>query len=314
MHQIQTVRGRLKVYMTTKNYLTSRISNQVGLAAIAYGQSDYFAYVQDQVIGSHTYYDLHLSRPSSVFTDLHGSFSDLKTYFCGHLSLDQGFQDLLLLYPGIESAEVFFDYFIKTFLREIDNISTYGVNLPDFLQECLDLVTFELSLGGKIVDYTGFVKDFVEGLAEEITSTQRFDSIFRIVADNPLSKIYDLPDNKIIPLRTELLNEYNHKGFTKELVEIPVSDWESGYIYRNIKDFNSPKITQCVTENYSGYTLDQINNLEVTNGLGTETMADALSRVESYPTRSLVNNRLSLAEQRILEFDLVNSPTGLLNI
>lgn len=290
----------------------------MGLAAIAYGRSDYFGYVQDQIIGSHTYYDLHLSRPSTIFSDLFGDFSELQEYFVQTFESTEASDILFKLQPRLLNSAHFFDIFIQTFLRELDNISEYGVSLPSFLDLTLKLSVAEpnLTAADKLINFTEFIKLFIDGLAEQSSSEiKRFASLFRIIADNPLCKIYDLPNNKVISLRNELLNEYNAQGFEKEFVEIPISDWENGYIYRNTANYATPKIVAYATQNYASYISDHVYSPEVTNGLGVETIADATARVDSYPVgSSTVNNRLSPAEQKVLEFDLINSPTGIISL
>lgn len=288
----------------------------MGLAAVAYGRSDYFGYVQDQIIGSHTYYDLHLSRPSTIFSDLFGDFSELREYFVQTFESTEVSDILFKLQPRLLNSARFFDTFIQTFLRELDNISEYGVSLPSFLDLTLKLSAAEPNPDDDLIDFTEFIKLFIDGLAEQTSSeVKRFSSLFRIVADNPLCKIYDLPNNKVIALRNELLNEYNARGFEKEFVEIPISDWENEYIYRNTANYATPKIVAYATQNYASYISDHVFSPEVTNGLGVETIADATTRVDSYPVgSSTVNNRLSPAEQKVLEFDLINSPTGIISL
>lgn len=252
-----------------------------------------------------------------VFKDLFGKFSDLEIYFSSIFSTDSFFIELTKVYPHIETVDKFFEMFISVFLRELDNISSYGLSLPQFLQECLDLLVYEISLGAIEnggARFASVIKNFMDGLATQQTNVKRFNSLYIIVSDNPLTKIYDLPDNKILALRTDIKDEYNHRGFTKEFVEIPMTDWENEYTYRNVANFNNSKISRYVTENYSGYIADHITAPEVTNGLGVETIADATARVNSYPQTTRLNYKLSPAEQKVLEFDLVNSPTGVISL
>lgn len=304
--------------MSTTNYLTSRVSNQIGLASIAYGQPDYFTYVQTQVIGSHPYYDLHLSRPSMVFEGLFKQFSELRSYFASQLEGAEVWSTILKLFPRAKTPEGFFDIFLMIFLREIDNISVYEPNLPEFLTSCLSLTLRELNKERKNIDYINFgafVRSFLDNLpTQPTTAVRRFASLFRIATDNPRTKIYDLPNNKVITLRNELRNEFNEKGLQKEFVEIPISDWENGLIYRDTSNLTTDKTVVYVTQNYSGYITEHVTSPAATNGLGTETIADATVRVEAYPPSTMVNNKLSPAEQKILEFDLINSQTGIIEI
>lgn len=300
--------------MSSNKFLTTRATTLAGLAAVAYGNSSFFFFVQDQIRGAHSMYDLHRSRPSSLLLDMLGSREVFIEYASKIASESDLYFELEKLYPQIITAPTdFSEIFLRVFLRELDNLTQYSVFVRQFFRECLEQALLEISFGQYALLNYDYVDSFLLGLREEIGDIKYLEDILLIILDNPSTKINAAPADKILKLKRGLSTEYNHKGLTKARVEIPISQWEQNFVYRDMRGFQPSMINVVITENYDGYSLESVLSPEITNGLGT-TVVGATWDSSSYEFPQASNRRLSPEEQRIMNFDLVNSQTGLVEV
>lgn len=309
---IQTSLSSLKYNMSTNSFLTTRTSTTAGLAAVAYGSSLFFYFVQDQIRGAHPLYDIHRSRPSSLLIDMLGSRGVFEDYLISkNFKL---FSKIEKLYPE-KSSEIYSRY-LDVFLREIDNLSEYSVNYLKLIEEITNIFIEEISFGTYVSSSSeakDFSKIFVDGLSNEKTDMSKLIEILTIIMENPSTKFDDAPSDLILRLRKGLSTEYNHKGFTKQRVEIPINQWEANFTYRDISQYDGSRSRIFVTENYEGYGIDFLLDPSISNGLTTQTIYEE-DGIRDYEFPRTNPSRLKEGEQRIINFDLINSPTGLVEV
>jgi hypothetical protein len=301
--------------MSTNTFLTTRTTTLASLGAVAYGSSSFYFFVQDQIRGSNPLYDLHRSRPSALFLDMLGSREVFVEYIAELAQVSNIYSKLHKLYPDkISSREGFAEHFLRIFLRELDNLTRYSVFVMDFLDGCLDILVKELSMGETNYIPDGFSKLLLSGLDGYGTDISNFKEVLAIIFDNPNAKLDDAPADRLIKLRRGLSTEFNHKGLTKARVEIPISQWQQDFAYRDMKVFQEQSARLVVTENYDGYGIDQVLNPEIINGLSTKTLSSDEAGVKDYTPPPSNRNRLSEGEQRVVDFDLINAPVGVVEV
>ena len=298
--------------MSTTTFLTTRTTTAAGLAAVAYGSSTFFNFVQDQIRGAHPLYDLHRSRPSSLLVDMLGS-RQVFTDYVANINFKL-FSRLSTLFP--ERSSDLPNRFLDTLLRELDNLTEYSVDPRKLIEESVNILIEEVSLGTYLPEESEsreFVNTFVSGLAKQSTDMSRLIDILLIIVENPATKIDDAPSDLLLPLRKGLSTDFNHKGLTKARVEIPVSQWENNFVYRDMDFYDSSKTGLYVIENYDGYGIDFLLEPSLTNGITTENIY-AEDRLSDYEFPRTNPTRLKEGEKRIINFDLINSPTGLVEV
>lgn len=298
--------------MSTNTFLTTKTTTTSSLAATAYGNSSFFFFVQDQIKGAHPLYDLHRSRPSSIFLDMLGS----RDIFVDYIDTQDFkiFAKLRALFPqkSINLSNLFLDLF----LRELDNLTEYSIAPEKFLEENINIFIEEISLGEYVQsseESREFAQLFMAELSKQTTNISRLKEILLIILENPMTKLDDAPADLLLPLRKGLSTDYNHKGLTKERVEIPISDWQNDYIYRDLKVYDASRSRLLVVENYDGYGIDFLRNFTLTNGITTENiyLEDRLDEIE---LPKMNPTRLKAGEARIINFDLINAPTGIVEV
>lgn len=300
--------------MSANKFLTTRTTSLAGLAAAAYSNSAFFFFVQDQIRGAHSMYDLHRSRPSSLFLDMIGFKEVFVDYFNNIIETDPLYLEVSRLFPHkVASLSDFSEVYLEVFLRELDNLTNYSIFIKQFMSDCLDIMLSEISFRSYETDNYAVVTNFLAGLRGQNTDIKFFEDILAIVLDNPSTKIHDAPPDRILKLKRGFTTDYNHKGLTKARVEIPIRQWEESYIYRDLKQLEPATAKMLITENYDGYMVEAILEPTLTNGLGTEIIG-ATYNYSGNETLMPNSRRLTAAEQRIIDFDLVNSPTGLVEV
>lgn len=298
--------------MSTNTFLTTKTTTTSSLAATAYGNSSFFFFVQDQIKGAHPLYDLHRSRPSSIFLDTLGS----RDIFVDYIDTQNFkiFAKLRALFP--QKSISLSNLFLDLFLRELDNLTEYSIAPDKFLEENINIFIEEISLGGYVQsseESREFAQLFMAELSKQTTNISRFKEILLIILENPMTKLDDAPADLLLPLRKGLSTDYNHKGLTKERVEIPISDWQNDYIYRDLKVYDVSRSRLLVVENYDGYGIDFLRNSTLTNGITTENiyLEDRFDEIE---LPKMNPTRLKAGEARIINFDLINAPTGIVEV
>lgn len=300
--------------MSATKFITTRTTSLAGLAAAAYGNSALFFFVQDQIRGSHSMYDLHRSRPSSLFMDMIGFKEVFVEYFNKTILDTRVYAEVSKLYPHkVSSPTDFSEQYLAVFLRELDNQSNYSIFVKQFLLNCLETMLLEISFGEYVSEDTEIVTKFLTQLRQELSDIKFFEDILAIILDNPSTKLHDAPSDRILKLKRGFSTDYNHKGLTKSRVEIPIKQWEDSYVYRGMKNLEPSNSRLFIVENYDGYIVDSVLDPAVANGLGTATIS-SMGITDSDETLRMPSRRLTPAEQRIIDFDLVNSPTGLVEV
>lgn len=298
--------------MSTNIFLTTRNTTTSSLAATAYGNSSFFFFVQDQIKGAHPLYDLHRSRPSSIFLDMLGS-KDIFVDYVDNRNF-KNFAKLRALFP--QKSTNLSSLFLDVFLRELDNLTEYSIAPEKFLEENINILIEEVSLGKYVQtlnESKEFAQQFITGLSSQATNMSRFKEILLIILENPMTKLDDVPADLLLPLRKGLSTDYNHKGLTKERVEIPISDWQNDYIYRDLKVYDASRSRFFIIENYNEYGIDFLRNSALTNGITTENiyLEDRFDEIE---LPRINPTRLKAGEARIINFDLISAPTGIVEV
>lgn len=293
--------------MSYSRYLTSPITNLAGLSAIAYGDSQYFYYIQNQFIYGRQWKDLYKSRPSQLFFDFIIDSSDFENYILSYFESNKIISINKKLLRDKFKNKSFEKVFIEKFSLFLDTNTVYDIGFVEILDKTFkDILIYKKEKSGQIA------QDFNEYIINNYSSYSRLDIFVDIIVNNPNTKIYDLPDNHIITLLNSLDKiQFNSKGLNNNYVEIPISDYENDYIYRNVTDARNSNVqlNKFVRANYSNYLPDQLNSAETYNGVDTRIpIEDELDITE-------INNvPISSDIDRIRNFSLINKPPGLTSL
>lgn len=297
--------------MQYSNYITSRRSNLAALSAVAYGNSEYFYYVQNQFVHSRRYRDLYRSRPSQLFFDLIidiGSFNnEINEFIHNNEIIDFNIK----LAPSTYSRKSFSYVFIETLSLILDTNTRYNRSFVDLLNN-----TFDAVLVYKKNESIRLAEQFKAYLINKGGYFEKIEAFITIILNNPNTKIYDLPESQLIVLLDSLNKlEYNSKGLNNNMVEIPIEEWEDNYVYRGIGETRNSNVNlrDYILANSVGYTEDHLRNPSLYNGLGTSNIVERELRIEnSYNIPSMFSANSFV--NRLQSFSLIGKEPGITSL
>lgn len=294
--------------MSFSSYLTTKRSNLAGLSAVAYGDSDYFRYVQNQIIYSKEYRDLYRSRPSQIFYDLIIDITLFEDYLKEFSDSQQIIRQNKLIHESYYKIKSFERRFIEMFSQFLDQNTIYNLGVNDFFDLTYrNILKIKKSasreLGNALRDY----------LRDNINDYTKIEDIIKIILNNPNSKIYDVEDNAIISLKDSAVTfEYNSKGLNNTFVEVPVQEWEEGHIYRGTKDLRNREtpLDKFFLANFIGYSEEHLSDPGFYNGMDSYIPSQDRLLIDSLNIAS-TENRI---ENRIKSFSLIGKEPGIASL
>jgi hypothetical protein len=294
--------------MSFSSYLTTKRSNLAGLSAVAYGDSDYFRYVQNQIIYSKEYRDLYRSRPSQIFYDLIVDITLFEEYLEEFSDSQQTIRQNKLIHKSYYEIKSFERRFIEIFSQFLDQNTIYDLGVNDFFD-----LTFRNILKIKKSSSRELGNNLRDYLRDNINDYTKLEDLIKIILNNPNSKIYDVEDNAVIQLKSSALAfEYNSKGLNNTFVEIPIQEWEDEYIYRNTKDLRNREtpLDKFFLANFVSYSEEHLRNPGLYNGMDSyipsqdRLLTDILEM-------AVVENSI---ESRIKSFSLIGKKPGIVSL
>lgn len=191
-------------------YITDSFSTLGGLAAVAYGDSEYFREVQNQIYAQSPTKFLNLQQPSDIFE----SFFGTKEFFAeivlkalvSQYATEQKFADFVDVKFGPTWKTTLLAEFKSNFFDQLNSTEEYGLTLLNYV--------------GRVVERTlpGFTQS--EELANKISSTIQNEPrvgadanlIAKAVSNNPQVKVSVPPTNSRVNLNTSVDLGSDYRG------------------------------------------------------------------------------------------------------
>lgn len=273
------------------NYLTNQFSSLGGLAAVAYGDVNYFREVQNQIFQNSITYFLDLHRPSGLVEDFFYSDELLKEYLINSLEglydTNQEFEDFIDIYVGPLWREIFIEGLLVNFKSEYDINPSYSLTFEMYLKRAIErtmveykskevfeeeLVTAPLGKGVlKSLDYTrsfddiielseGAVDSSVSAISDEIKSDSYlgvdFPKVSLLLSNNPQTKISQVKPDVVLPLAETINLGRDFKDVEYEKGYLSPQDYFQNIPYpraANISRQLPPSFKDSIRQGYIGY-------------------------------------------------------------
>jgi len=283
-------------------YITDDFSTLSGLASVAYGNTDLFREVQNQIINNSPTKVFDSQRPSDVFQ----SFLVSKDYFfelitsslLNQYQQNEFFADYIDEIFGADWAIKFSEDLSKEFFLEIDADSQYGKGIEDFLSKAFN----RLFVGYE--DIPSLVEEVVFSIDSDHMLTSDVSFITKIAANNPKNKISIPPSNTTISLSQNIDLDKDHRGISFATGYISPQSYYSDIAYPGFESTSSTTpvtFKDSVLDGYVGYPANILLE-SIFNPSGAESLRDIPSAITSILSGSDIWNSTSVLG------DLANIP------
>ena len=258
-------------------FVTDSFSSLGGLAAVAYGDVDYFREVQNQIYESSVSRFTDALRPSSAFE----SFLPNEDYFLD-LVVDALQSEYDLGGDFADYADVTFGPFWQTKIRgtfarslyaALDSASDYGLTLSDYVASALSTSVFSRALassqsgfktiysadGGEVPSAEELKNEIVVVIVEALRSDtligRDIDFVTRLVANNPQTKVSSPPPDAIVKLSTSVDLGLDYRGVEFVSAYLPPKDYYSNVAYPGFVGSTSLPVNfrDSILQGYVGY-------------------------------------------------------------
>lgn len=305
-------------------FVTDSFSSLGGLAAVAYGDVDYFREVQNQIYESSVSRFTDSLRPSSAFE--------------GFLPNEDYLLDLVIetLQSEYELEGDFTDYvdvvfgpfwegkvratFIGDLYEALDSVSNYGLTLSDYVALSLETSIFKQVpasvLSGStfsLNDETLTLQELKEHVTKIVVGSLRSDPVIgrdldfvvRLIANNPQTKVSVPPPDSIVKLNTSVDLGLDYRGIEFVSAYLPPKDYYSNVAYPGFVGPTSLPVNfrDSVIQGYIGYPSGTPLEL-VFNPVGAESVRDMdlvspaslLAPTDPFSTGSVLGELPSLSQ------------------
>jgi len=273
------------------NFLTDKFSTTGSLAAVAYGSSELFYTVADQIRNNSISRSLDDQLPSHLVLDF------INT---GKLLKDVLFNALNKRYEEDEIFTDFIDIFCKTDLNKyslhasesllslINRISDYNSTLLSILEDCLEEAARFFGYESELdLDFLSLAKDVVARFKTENYLTEDLDLILLVAANNPLTKVSSAPADILLPLSEQGRLGKNYKGID---INVGTTSYSEYFSNNSAYESNNKYIGNVVAQGYVGYPLaallgeslldnDSVEYYSVSSGVSSNTTEDPLYNI-----------------------------------
>ena len=240
--------------MDRNNFLTDHLTTPGGLAAVAYGSSNLFYSVCDQIKQNSATKDLDRHLPSEIILDFLGSRDALegvfKDSFTEEYDKEEVFTDFIDVFcRGIsEFSKIYTD----TFLNKLDTISNYTYSLSDILEESLKNTNLIYSNQTDLEINTSEIADLIKNKLE--SKGYLFEELYKafaIAINNPRTKISSVPPDSIVSLKEEGVTTKNYRGVDRRIGTLTPAEYYNNKAYHLING----SIDQSVIQGLVDYPL-----------------------------------------------------------
>jgi len=273
------------------NFLTDKFSTTGSLAAVAYGSSELFYTVADQIRNNSVSKSLDAQLPSHLVLD----FVNTKK-----LLNDSIFNSLNKFYSESEEFIDFIDIFCKgdldkyskcvcdKLLSLINRVSDYNSTLISILSDSLEEASYLFDYNSELdIDFIELAKNLSNKFKEENYLVEDLNLILLIAANNPLTKISSAPADTLVPLREEGMLGKNYKGVD---INVGTTSFEEYYSGRSAYQSNNRSLQNVVAQGYVGYPLaallgeslldnDSVEYYSVNSGISSGMTEDPLYNI-----------------------------------
>jgi hypothetical protein len=265
-------------------FVTDSFSSLGGLAAVAYGDADYFREVQNQIYRSSVSGFVDTLRPSSTFE----SFLPSEGYFLNlvlsaledEYDLDEFFTDYIDVALGPFWRTRVEKDFMRSMYSALDSPSNYGLTLSDYVAlsvrstifykvDSVQGVTDKPSSAGFTTVYLNTTdepptpQELERRVIDGIVSAVKADAligrdaefVIKLASNNPQTKISVPPPDAVIPLEVSVDLGLDYRGTEFVSSYLPPKDYYSNVAYPGFVGSTSLPVNfrDSVIQGYVGY-------------------------------------------------------------
>ena len=242
--------------MAKNNFLTDKFSTTGGLAAVAYGSSELFYTVADQIRAGSISSPLDDQLPSNLILDFVNTQSVIEEAMYRVLELEyakmEEFADFIDIFCQ-ENLNKYTTLVCSALLALVNRVSDYNSSLESLLEESLEESAKRTRIDPALkLDYTGIAKSIIKEFASETYLIEDLNKVMAIAVNNPITKISAAPPDTLVPL-----NQQGRLGKTYRGVDINVGTTSVENYYNGISsyDITEGSIQSSVSQGYVGYPL-----------------------------------------------------------
>ena len=267
-------------------YITDDFSTLGGLAAVAYGDPEYFREVQNQIYSSSVTRFLDTQRPSDIFESFFGTKESFMAIVLKSLefqySANNSFTDYVDIEFGPDWREKVARELKTAFFESLDSMQGYGLTTSDYVEFAISTVMPGL------VNPNEVVLNIVATISEEPGVGPDSNLISRLVSNNPQTKISVPPPNSRIDLESSVDLGSDYRGVDFSMGYVSPGDYWNNIAFPGLTSTVIPtNLKDSIIAGYTGYL--SFTPLEALyNPVGASSISNAPSGT-SVPTSSILS-------------------------
>lgn len=242
--------------MAKNNFLTDKFSTTGGLAAVAYGSSELFYTVADQIRAGSISSPLDDQLPSNLILDFVNTQSVIedavKRVLESEYSKMNEFTDFIDIFCGGDLLK-YVSSMTSSLLALVNRVSDYNSSLEGLVEESLEESAKKARIDPELkLDYTGIARATIKEFISENYLIEDLNKVMAIAVNNPITKISAAPPDRLVPL-----NQEGRLGKTYRGVDINVGTTSVENYYSGVSsyDVTEGSIQSSVSQGYVGYPL-----------------------------------------------------------
>jgi len=268
-------------------YVTDDFSTLGGLAAVSYGDPEYFREVQNQIYSQSPTKFLNTQRPSDIFE----SFFGTKERFMGivlsaleaQYSDDVDFANYIDINLGADWRAGIIPSLQRNFFGALDSVEKYRLSLSDYVGLAVRSTLPNLADSGKI---TGAITSMI---SEEPGVGTDSHLIAQIASNNPQTKISVPPSGARIDLESSVDLGADYRGVDFSSGYISPRDYWNDIAFPGLTSTSMPTdLINSVSGGYVGY-LSSAPLEALYNPLGALSVSEVSTGNGSVPASSILN-------------------------
>ncbi len=266
--------------MTKTNYATDAHSSLGGLAAVAYGNPDYFREVKNQIHMMSPTRGLDFNLPSSIFSGLYGQGDEVRSHISlalqGLASEPSDFKDWVDVNKPSLGGDDWYNSMSSKIESELwnnlDSNSEYYRGLEEYIKISLDVPG--VSIPAEL--FPPVISAIAEELRSNVSVGENVDEIVSIVNNNSLTKLDKIPPDTVIPLDDSVELGYDYNGVLFDIGYLTFDDYYNNIPYPKMTaDTNTlptslKQSAQYGYVGYSPYSLEALFNPAMATSLSEE--------------------------------------------
>jgi hypothetical protein len=234
-------------------FVTDAFSTLGGLAAVAYGNPNYFREVKNQIFSTSSTRFVDAHSPSDVFLSMVPSFGKLTEKVVEGLEVEYQKDSEFTDYADVELGPTWRSKvktsFPEEMARAIDSRSTYDENFSSYLESALARTI------GNFSQIDQLASNVTAYLNSDLSVSRDLSLIAKVVTNNPLNKLSVPPKDSKVYLDNSVELGLDHRGVEFTKAYLTPSDYFSNV---PIPGMVSPgllpsSIRDSVVQGYEGY-------------------------------------------------------------